>query len=111
MGTFSEHECDACERCGAFIPKVLVKYHQCRGSDKTKRPVNVTQDIWFTKTQAQPFDKIFDTFKRNFEEDPTYPRIKIVEIPTREYNYLYAALGFIAGGLVVFFAFLFSQYY
>jgi len=46
MGGFSENECEACERCGAFIPTTLAKFHRCPGSDTSKRPVNIPLATW-----------------------------------------------------------------
>jgi hypothetical protein len=50
---FSEKECIGCERCGAFIPKTLVQFHKCRGTDFTKRPANVPLDTWLSIQAAR----------------------------------------------------------
>jgi hypothetical protein len=43
---FRSDEMTACERCGAYIPKVLASFHQCRGSDRHIRPANVPLEQW-----------------------------------------------------------------
>ena len=46
MMPFRADEMTACERCGAYIPKVLASFHKCRGSDLHLRPANVSLEQW-----------------------------------------------------------------
>ncbi len=101
MAGFKPEECIACDRCGSFIPKILTKYHQCMGSDKTKRPANIPLERWLTVESKILDGALFEEYMRELAEDePTHPRIKIVEVPTYEFNYKYAAISFIIGGLL-----------
>jgi len=59
---FSEKECVGCDRCGAFIPKILAQFHQCAGSDMSKRPANVPLEQWIAARNVSipNFDKWFE---------------------------------------------------
>lgn len=46
---FKESECEACQRCGMFVPMIMSKYHRCLGTDTTKRPVNISPEAWHAR--------------------------------------------------------------
>lgn len=62
MTGFSEKECVSCERCGAFIPKMLTQFHQCMGSDLSRRPANISLEDWLRmhKSRGPDLDRWFD---------------------------------------------------
>jgi hypothetical protein len=110
MPGFTPEECVACERCGAFIPHVLVKFHQCKGTDVTKRPANVPLETWLNTEKIRAsiestvagFDKSFHDFRNALESDdtPTNPRVILIDVPQKSLHmnsFLYGAL---FGGVV-----------
>ena len=52
---------EGCERCGAYLLKALVHFHQCRGSDWTKRPANVPLAKWVG--HVGPIQPLVDTIR------------------------------------------------
>ena len=50
---FTPNEMIACERCGAYLPKNLAVFHQCRGSDLHLRPANIPLEKWMYRQRIQ----------------------------------------------------------
>jgi len=68
MSGFTEKECTVCDRCGASLAIVLVQFHTCRGSDKSKRPANVSIDRWIEMNkQSAEFTDLISKILTDFE--------------------------------------------
>lgn len=42
----NRNDFEACERCGAFLLKEFVQWHQCKGSNLSLRPANIPVAKW-----------------------------------------------------------------
>ena len=82
---FSRDEMTACERCGAYVPKVLAPFHKCRGSNKRLRPANIPLEQWLrTRSLTETLEYFASESVKTPKQGSVTNRVKVKYTPARE---------------------------